>query len=213
MIVTSFALRSPCSWQLQCEMYVLQFYLNLFSVVLAQLRSTLRCRRIYVCTPSPLYMFIFTRSHLQIYLSTSPRLHIYITSVHPHCHSFTSVLSFVLSTYLFSLVSVHLHLGTLTSTDLPVHLHTSTHSISHLHIHTVTPSRPPFLSIFLYIFSTVLDNHMSRSRATGRLVSKMLGLALHQHSGTLKHNEQQSHARTHCNSILRIWPSNWPHIA
>ena len=44
MIVTSFALRSQCWWQLQCEMYVLQFCLNFFSVVLAQLRLMLRCR-------------------------------------------------------------------------------------------------------------------------------------------------------------------------
>ena len=63
------------------------------------------------------------RSHPQIYLSTSTptHLHIYITPAHPHCHSFTSTLSF-------------------------------------------------FLSFFLYIFSTVLDNYMSRSRANRRRV-------------------------------------------
>ena len=53
------------------------------------------------------------------------------------------------------------------STSPPPYIYTS---VSHLHIHTVTPSRPSFLSLFLYIFSTVLDNHMSRSRATRRLV-------------------------------------------
>ena len=156
MIVTSFALRSPCSWQLQCEMYVVQFFLNLFSVASA-----------------PPHLSTFTSSHAHIRRSTSPPHHTH-TSAHLY-HICTSTLSLLhicpvfLSTYI-SLVSVHLHLRTLTSTDLPVHLHTSTHSISHLHIHTVTPSRPPFLSLFLYIFSTVLDNHMSRFRATRRVV-------------------------------------------
>ena len=157
MIVTSFTLRSPCSWKLQCEMYVLQFYLNLFSVVLAQLRLTLRCRCIdaststpphlstftsshahirrstspphhthtsahlyHICTStlsllhicpvflsfyisflSSLCIYIFARSHPQIYLSTSMHLQIYIAPAHPHCHSFTSTLSFSLSIHLF----------------------------------------------------------------------------------------------------------------
>ena len=159
MIVTSFTLRLPCSWKLQCKMYVLQFYLNLFSVVLAQLVALPLHRRIYVYTPSPLYIYIFTRSHPQIYLSTSPHPHIcasiyhictstlsllhicpvflffvlsfyisflsslciyifarshrqtylstsmhlqiYIAPAHPHCHSFTSTLSFSLSIHLF----------------------------------------------------------------------------------------------------------------
>ena len=160
MILTSFALiaLTSISWRLQCDMYVLQFNSNLFSVVLAQPRLTLRCRCIYaststpphlctftssharirrstslpphthtsahlyhICTStlsllhirplflstylfilSPLYIYIFTRSHPQIYLSTSTHLHIYITPAHPHCRSFTSALSFSLSTYLFS---------------------------------------------------------------------------------------------------------------
>ena len=147
MIATSFTLRSPCSWKLQCEMYVLQFYLNLFSVVLAQLRLTLRCRCIDASTST------FTSSHAHIRRSTPPphhthtSAHLYITSVHPHCRSFTSVLSFFLR--VFSLVSVHLHLRTLTSTDLPLHLHTSTDlyractsTLSLLHIH------PLFLSCY-----------------------------------------------------------------
>ena len=178
---------SPCSWQLQCEMYVLQFYSNLFSVVLAQLRLTLRCRCIdaspstpphlctfkiyiftrshpqiylstsphphicasahlyHICTStlsllhicpvflslyisflSPLYIYIFARSHPQIYLCTSIHLHIYIAPAHPHCHSFTSTLSFSLSIYLFDCAgqshvslsgqpsfSCHLHSGSL----------------------------------------------------------------------------------------------------
>ena len=56
----------------------------------------------YISFLSPLYIYIFTRSHLQIYLSTATRLHIYIAPAHPHCHSFTSALSFSLSAYLFS---------------------------------------------------------------------------------------------------------------
>ena len=138
LIATSFTLRSPCSWKLQCEMYVLQFCLNLFSVVLAQLYKVDVAlplhRRIYVYTPSPLHIYIFTRSHPQIYLSTS---------AHPHiCTSIS-------------------------------HLYIHYSSLSHLHIHTVTPSHPPSLSLFLYIFSTVLDNYMSRSRATRRLVVQL----------------------------------------
>ena len=179
MIVTSFTLRSPCSWKLQCEMYVLQFYLNLFSVVLAQLRLTLRCRCIDASTsnytPSPLYIYIFTRSHPQIYLSTSPHPHICTSISHLYIHtvapSHLSCLSFFLSTYHFSrlcaFTSSHAHIHR--STSPPPYIYTS---VLHLHIHTVTPSRPSFLSLFLYIyiFSTVLDNHMSRSRATRRLV-------------------------------------------
>ena len=160
MIVTSLTLRSPCSWKLQCDMYVLQFYLNLFSVVLAQLRLTLRCRcidaststpphlstftsshahirrstspphhthtsatsisHLYIHTVAPshlsclsfflafyisflssLCIYIFVRSHPQIYLSTSIHPQIYIAPAHPHCHSFTSTLSFSRSIHLF----------------------------------------------------------------------------------------------------------------
>ena len=178
MIVTSFTLRPPCSWKRQCEMYVLQFYLNLFSVVLAQLRLTLRCRCIdastsTLYTPSPLYIYIFTRSHPQIYLSTSPHPHICTSISHLYIHtvapSHLSCLSFFLSTYLFSrlcaFTSSHAHIHRPTSP--PPYIY---RSISHLHIHTVTPSHPPSLSLFLYIFSTVLDNYMSRSRANRRLV-------------------------------------------
>ena len=152
MIVTSFTLRSPCSWKLQCEMCVLQFCLNLFSVVLAQLRLTLRCRCIDASTSTPptslhLHLHTLTAADLPLHLTTPTHLHIYITSVHPHCRSFTSVLSFFL--HIFSLVSVHLHLRTLTSTDLPLHLHTSldlyrtcASTLSLLHIH------PLFLSFY-----------------------------------------------------------------
>ena len=171
---TSFTLRSPCLWKLQCEMYVLQFYLNLFSVVLAQLRLTLRCRCIDAATSTPPHLSTFTSSHDPIRRSTSPPHHTH-TSAHLY-HICTSTLSllhicpvFFLSTYLFSrlcaFTSSHAHIHR--STSPPPYIYTS---VSHLHIHTVTPSRPSFLSLFLYIFSTVLDNHMSRSRATRRLV-------------------------------------------
>ena len=76
--------------------------------------------------------------------------------------------------YVFSLASVHLRLRTLASIHLPLHLHTSTHlyatctsTLSLLQVH------PFFLSFFIDLFSTVLDNHMSRSRATRRLVSNL----------------------------------------
>ena len=148
MIVTSFTLRSPCSCKLQCEMYVLQFYLNLFRVVLAQLRLTLRCRCMDASTSTPPHLSTFTSSHTHIRRSTSPPHHTH-TSAHLY-HICTSTLSLLhicpvfLSFFLhiFSLVSVHLHLRTLTSTDLPLHLHTSTDlyrtctsTLSLLHIH------------------------------------------------------------------------------
>ena len=171
MIVTSFTLRSPCSWKLQCEMYVLQFCLNLFSVALAQLRLALRCRCIDASTSTPPHLSTFTSSHAHIRRSTSPPHHTH-TSAHLYhlyhiCTSTLSLLhicpvflsfflswflSFFLSFFLhiFSLVSVHLHLRTLTSTDLPLHLHTSTHlyrtctsTLSLLHVH------PFFLSFYI----------------------------------------------------------------
>ena len=175
MIATSFTLRSPCSWKLQCEMYVLQFYLNLFSVVLAQLRLTLRCRCIDASTFTPPHLSTFTSSHAHIRRSTSAPHHTH-TSAHLY-HICTSTLSLLhicpvfLSFYMlhiFSLVSVH---------RSPPQMYTSPppyiyRSISRLRIHTVTPSHPPSLSLFLYIFSTALDNYMSRSRANRRLVFK-----------------------------------------
>ena len=107
MIVTSFALRSPCSWQLQCEMYVLQFYSNLFSVALAQLRLTLplRCRCIDASPSTPPHLCTFTSSHAHIRRSTCtpPYIYtVYIAPAHPHCHSFTSTLSFSLSAFCIS---------------------------------------------------------------------------------------------------------------
>ena len=88
-IVTSFTLRSPCSWKLQCEMYVLQFYLNLFSVVLAQLRLTLRCHCIDASTSTPPHLSTFTSSHAHIRRSTSPPPYIYRPISHLHIHTVT----------------------------------------------------------------------------------------------------------------------------
>ena len=159
MIVTSFTLR--------------QFCLNLFSVVLAQLRLTLRCRCIDASTSTPPHLSTFTSSHAHIRRSTSPPHHTH-TSAHLY-HICTSTLSLLhicpvfLSTYLFSrlcaFTSSHAHIHR--STSPPPYIY---RSVSHLRIHTVTPSHPPSLSLFLYIFSTVLDNYMSRSRANRRLV-------------------------------------------
>ena len=158
MIVTSFTLRSPCSWKLQCEMYVLQFYLNLFIVVLAQLRLTLHCRCIDASTSTPPHLSTFTSSHAHIRRSTSPPhythtsahlliSHLYIHTVAP---SHLSCLSFFL--HIFSLVSVHLHLRTLTSTDLPLHLHTSTdlYRTCASHCHSFTSTLSFSLSIHLF---------------------------------------------------------------
>ena len=174
MIVTSFTLRSPCSWKLQCEMYVLQFYLNLFSVVLAQLRLTLRCRCIDASTSTPPHLSTFTSSHAHIRRSTSPPHHTH-TSAHLY-HICTSTLSLLhicpvfLSFYISFLSSLCIYIFARSHPQIYLHLHTSTESILHLRIHTITPSHPPSLSLFLYIFSTVLDNYMSRSRANRRLV-------------------------------------------
>ena len=166
MIVTSFTLRSPCSWKLQCEMYVLQFFLNLFSVVLAQLRLTLHCRCIDASTSTPL-------TSLPLHLrSTSPphythtSAHLYhICIIHTVAPSHLSCLSFFLSFFLhiFSLVSVHLHLRTLTSTDLPLHLHTSTDlyrtCTSHCHSFTSILS----FSLSTHLFDSAGQLHVSLS--------------------------------------------------
>ena len=176
MIVTSFTLRSPCSWKLQCEMYVLQFYLNLFSVVLAQLRLTLRCRCIDASTSTPPQLSTFTSSchtltsaDLPLHLTTPTHLRIYISHLYIHtvAPSHLSCLSFFRSFYLsfFSSLCIYIFAR---SHPPPPYIH---RSISRLHIHTVTPSHPPSLSLFLYIFST-LDNCMSRSRANRRLVTR-----------------------------------------
>ena len=159
MIVTSFTLRSPCSWKLQCEMYVLQFYLNLFSVVLAQLRLTLRCRCIDASTSTPPQLSTFTSSchtltsaDLPLHLTTPTHLRIYISHLYIHtvAPSHLSCLSFFLSFFLliFFLVSVHLHLRTLTSS-------TSIHpqiyiAPAHPHCHSFTSTLSFSLSIHLF---------------------------------------------------------------
>ena len=150
MIVTSFAFRSPLrpfrgNFSVKCTfLYVLQFHSNLFSVVLAQRRLTLRCRCINASTSTPPRLCTFTSSHAHIRRSTSPpphtptHLRIHITSVNPHCHSFTSALSFCLSTYLFS------HLCTFASSHAQI-------CRSHPHCHSFTSALSFYIS-FLLIF-------------------------------------------------------------
>ena len=173
MIVTSFTLRSPCSWKLQCEMYVLQFYLNLFSVVLAQLRVTLHCRCIDASTSTPPRLSTFTCSHAHIRRSTSPPHHTH-TSAHLY-HICTSTLSLLhicpvlLSFYISFLSSLCIYI--FARSHPQIYLSTSIHLqiyIAPAH-HTVTPSHPPSLSLSIHL-STVLDNYMSRSRTNRRLV-------------------------------------------
>ena len=162
MIVTSFTLRSPCSWKLQCEMYVLQFYLNLFSVVLAQLRLTLHCRCIDASTSTPPHLSTFTSSHAHIRRSTSPPHHTH-TSAHLYhiCTSTLSLLhicpvflSFFLSTYLFS------RLCAFTSSHAHIHRSTSPPPyIYHCHSFTSTLS----FSLSIYLFDSAGQLHVSLS--------------------------------------------------
>ena len=166
MIVTSFALRSPCSWQLQCEMYVLQFYLNLFSVVLAQLRLTLRCRCIDASTSAPPHLSTCSSSHAHVRRSTSPlhhthtsictsRSHLYIHTVTP---SHLSCLSFFL--HIFSLVtSSHAHIHR--STCTPPHIYTFYIAPAHPHCHSFTSTLSFSLSI--YLFDSAGQSHVSLS--------------------------------------------------
>ena len=175
MIATSFTLRSPCSWKLQCEMYVLQFYLNPFSVVLAQLRLTLPCRCIDASTSTLPHLSTLTSSHAHIRRSTSPPHHTH-TSAHLY-HICTSTLSLLhicpvfLSFYISFLSSLCIYIFARSHPQicLSASIHLQIY-IAPAH-HSVTPSHPPSLSLFLYILSTVLDNYMSRSRANRRLVS------------------------------------------
>ena len=98
-----------CSWKLQCEMYVLQFYLNLFQRCTCTTKVDVALPCIDASTSTPPHLSTFTSSHAHIRRSTSPPHHItsvhplqiYITPAHPHCHSFTSTLSFSLSIHLF----------------------------------------------------------------------------------------------------------------
>ena len=152
MIVTSFTLRSPCSWKLQCEMYVLQFYLNLFSVVLAQLRLTLHCRCIDASTSTPPHLSTFTSSHAHIRRSTSPP-HCTHTSAHLY-HICTSTLSLLhicpvfLSCYISSLSSLCIYI--FARSHPQIYLSTSIYrSISHLHITlSLLHIHPLFLSFY-----------------------------------------------------------------
>ena len=135
MIVTSFTLRSPYSQKLQCEMYVLQFCFEPLQRCACATKVDVALplhRRIYVYAPSPLfiyYLHTLTSADLPLHLTTPTHLRIYISHlrIHTVAPSHLSCLAFFLSFFLsflhiFSLVSVHKHLRTLTSTDLPLHL-------------------------------------------------------------------------------------------
>ena len=101
----------------------------------------------HTLTSADLPLYLHTPTHLHIYL-----YHLYIHTVTPsHPPSLSFFLSFFL--HVLSLTCVDLHLDTLTSADLPLHLHTSVHLYRTCKSNTVTPSRPPSLSLLLYIFS------------------------------------------------------------
>ena len=155
-----YTLRSPCSWKLQCEMYVLQFYLNLFSVVLAQLRLTLRCRCIDASTSK----------HAHLRRSTSPphhthtSAHLYITSVHPHCRSFTSVLSFFLAFYISFLSSLCIYI--FARSHRQIYISTSIHlqiyiAPAHPHCHSFTSTLS--FSLYIHLFDSAGQLHVSLS--------------------------------------------------
>ena len=129
--MTSFTLRSPCSWKLHCEMSILQFFLNLFSIVLAQLRLTLRCHCIDASMSTPPHLSIFTTSHAHIRRFTSPPHHTH-TSAHLY-HIYASALSLLhicpvfLSFYISFLSSLCMYIFTRSYPQIyPLHLHTST---------------------------------------------------------------------------------------
>ena len=174
MIVASFTLRSPCSWKLQCEMYVLQFYLNLFSVVLAQLRLTLHCRCIDASTSTPPHLSTFTSSHAPIRRSTSPP-HYTHTSAHlyPICTSTLSLLhicpvflSFFLSFYISFLSSLciyifarsHPQIYLSTSMHLQIYIAPAHHTVN-CHSFTSTLS----FSLSIHLFDSAGQLHVSLS--------------------------------------------------
>ena len=157
MIVTSFTLRSPCSRKLQCEMYVLQFYLNLFSVVLAQLRLTSRCRCIDASTSTPPHLSTFRSSHAHIRRSTSPPHHTH-TSAHLY-HICTSTLSLLhicpvfSSSYISFLSSLCIYI--FARSHPQIYLSTS------IHLQIITPAHPHSTLSLLHIHPLFLSFYTS----------------------------------------------------
>ena len=88
-------------------MYILQFYLNLFSVVLAQLRLTLRCRGIDASTSTPPHLSTFTSSHAHIRRSTSPPHHAHTSAHLYHICTSTTDLNRTCTTSTLSLLHIH----------------------------------------------------------------------------------------------------------
>ena len=162
MIVTSFTLRSPCPWKLQCDMYVLQFYLNLFSVVLAQLRLTLQCRCIDASTSTHPHLSTFTSSHAHIRRSTSPP-HYTHTSARLYHMSLLHICPVFLSFYISFLSSLCTYI--FARSHPQIYLSTSIHLqiyIAPAH-HTVTPSHPPSFSLSIHLFDSAGQLHVSLS--------------------------------------------------
>ena len=168
------------SWKLQCEVYVLQFYLNLFSVVLAQLRLTLRCRCIDASTFTPPHLSTFTSSHAHIRRSTSPHPHICTSISHLYIHtvapshlsclsfflsfflSFLSFLSFISSLCIYIFARSHPQIDSPPPYILQIYI-----ARAHPHCHSFTSTLSFSLSIHLFDSA---GQDMSRSRANRRLV-------------------------------------------
>ena len=117
------------------------------------------------------HLHTLTSANLPLHFTAPIHLHIYITSMHPHCRSFISVLFFFLSFYIFFLSFLCIYIFAYSHPQIYLHISTNlyrtyTSTLSLLHIH--------FLFLFLYIFSQMLDNYISRFRANLRLVNKDL---------------------------------------
>ena len=177
MIVTSFTLRSPCLWKLQSEMYVLQFYLNLFSAVLAQLRLTLHCRCIDASTSTPPHLSTFTSSHAHIRRSTSPPHHTH-TSAHLY-HICTSTLSLLhvcpvfLSFYISFLSPLCLYIFARSHPQiyLSTSIHLQIYRTCTSHCHSFTSSLSFSLSIHLFDSAGQLHVSLSGQPSSSVMIS------------------------------------------
>ena len=144
-------------------MYVLQFYSNLFSVVLAQLRLTLRRRCIDASTSTPPHLCTFTSSQAHIRRSTSPPHHTH-TSAHLY-HICTPTLSLLhicpvfLSFYIPFLSPLCICI--FARSHPQIYLSTSIHRLHIYHCHSFTSALSFSLSI--YLFDSAGQSHVSLS--------------------------------------------------